>query len=108
MKLHEIARRDPSMMLYVEPAGGIYDEFEVKVTYDAEEPSTSEHVPGDPSTREHHPGSLTIISVVLNQDVKNEAGKTWKKGSDAEKLPGWDKSDDKYVYDKVNDALSDD
>ena len=114
MKLHEIvSSKDTKLKVTVEPAGGIYGKFGVVVHYELESASVSQHVSGDSSTREKHTGSLVIGNVELAQDVyKQDAdGKNtdqvWKKGTDATKLPGWDRTDNKYVYDEVADTLQD-
>ena len=109
MKLHEIARpKENTLTVSVEPAGGIYGVFKVIAYYETEPASSTQHVVGDASTREQHTGSLTVYKVELAQDVdlqddddKPVADQNYKKGSDARKLPGWDKSDDEYVYDEV-------
>jgi len=117
MKLHEIRSlsrtRTKTHKVSVEPAGGIYGVFDVVVEYEVEPPSKTRHVPDDYTTTEHHPGSLTILSVTLAKDVYEQdddgkdTDKKWDKGTDAEKLPGWDKSDDDYVYDKIVDYEQD-
>lgn len=119
MKLHEIAApvKKPftgQTTITVEPAGGIYGDFEVSVTYYYEPASSTLHVQGDPSTREHHPEHLDIIDVRLNDDVQEldedgkKVGKVFKKGLKLLDLPGTDKSDEEFIMDRVRDELGDD
>lgn len=112
MKLHEIKhlrRHHLTTTVTVEPAGGIYGEIDVEVKYEVEPASSTLHVPGDPTTREYHAAQIDIGSITLDQDVSEydedgeKTGKVWPKGTNARNLPGWDESDDKFVFNKVSD-----
>ena len=114
MKLHEIVgHKKPTDVVTVEPAGGIYGEFDVQVEYDYEPASFTQHEPDNSSFREHHPAQIDIISIKLNEkvwEIDEDGEKTqkfWEKGFDATKLPGWNKSDDEFVADKIADAIND-
>ena len=115
MKLHEIARQPsklPTEVITVEPAGGIYGEFDVLVEYDYEPPSYTDHEPGNPSFREHHAASISLGDIKLNEKVYaldddgEKTGKEWDKGFDATKLPGWKKEDEDFIIDELAEMLA--
>lgn len=117
MKLHEIARvrrSTSSETLTIEPAGGIYGEVEVEVSYSYEGASHTQHEPDNSSFREYHPPELDIKSVKLVDEVAEQdedgqpTGKIWPKGADATKLPDWAENDDRMVHDALLDKLETD
>lgn len=113
MKLHEIKRRDTKFTktVTVEPADGIYGKFKVEVDFEYEAPSTSQHDDDDASTRERHAATIDITSIKLAQNVTqhDEDGEKvgeHKKGSDATKLKGWTKQDEKHIEDELDEKMA--
>ena len=110
MKLHEIKGKPRSggaeKKVTIEPAGGEYGEVDVLVKYTVSAGGSSRH--GDNSSfDEDHPDEYEIDSITLRHEVEQydkdgqEVVKTWPKGSDATKLPGWKSKDDDAVQEKL-------
>jgi len=120
MKLHEIKSlrthsRNSEATVTVEPAGGVYGEIKIDVTYHYEGASVTRH--GENYTfDEHHSAQIEIVDMALAEDVHEtdedsgevkKGGKTWKKGSDPANLPGWSKSDEEYILNELHDNHAD-
>lgn len=105
MKLSEIKQIRPHLnhdTIEVEPAGGIFGVFEVDVDYTYE--------PASRAGGHRTPAELLIEKVTLAEDVEerdldDRVVNRYSKGMDARKLPGWDRSDDDYVYTELRDRL---
>lgn len=113
MKLHEIKRTKSRLdddVIEVEPAGGSYGVFKVKVTYRFEPGSFSKHASDDYTFKERHPAELDIRSITLAQNIEerdqdDKVVASYQKDDDARKLPGWDQSDEDYVLEKIKEKL---
>lgn len=113
MKLSEIKQlqsRFNDDIIEVEPAGGSYGTFKVKVTYWYEPASFSQHQPDNYTFKERHPVGLSIERIALAQVVKerdqdDKVVATYQKGDDARALPGWDQTDEDYVLEQIKDKL---
>jgi hypothetical protein len=119
MKLHELKTVKKHRGFYtqdmeIDPAGGIYGDIDVEVSYNFEGASSTLHIRDDPTTREHHSAEFEIVDIILTKEVEeyDEEGekviKTWPKGTDASRLPGWTKKDEEAVYDKLHEPSADD
>jgi len=109
MKLHEIKGTrsgNADKRVTIEPAKGIYGDVKLDVEYSVSAGGSSRH--GDNSSfDEDHPDEYDVKSVKLAHDVEQldddgqEVVKTWPKGTDAHKLPGWSRKDDDAVEEKL-------
>lgn len=106
MKLHEIKRGvskggKGEKRITIEPADGRYGDVKLDVEFN--------FTPGNSRGGNHPEDSddeFDVTSVKLAQEVEqlddgNEVVKTWPKGTDADKLPGWTRKDDRAVEEKL-------
>lgn len=119
MKLHEIkslrkSSNNASEIIWMEPAGGIYGEVKLNVTYHYTSASITRH--GDNHTfDEHHAAEIEINDMTLDEDVQERdkdgdvknGSKIWQKGEDATNLPGWTEKDDEHVLGVLHDKKAD-
>lgn len=80
--------------------------FNVTVTYDYEPASYSKHPYGEGSATEHHSPVVGIVRIVTDspveqRDIKDNIIRTWPKGTDVKRLPGWKDDHLKWFEDEI-------
>ncbi len=122
MKLHELKQHSKKSDTYefifkeydgLEPDGFYVKPFDVVVEYYGEHSSHSDHPYQDGTAREHHPGSFSVISlksaedvILMDEEGKNEV-KRFKKGTDLKDIPGFNKSDEAFFFNKAEEDFGD-
>jgi len=93
--------------------GTCYEDFDVLVTYEWQDEGYSTHPYGDGFAREKHGISLSVVSIVTNEDVilsncdDDTVVTVFAKGTRLDSMPGWNDTLNKYfenlAFNQVDD-----
>ena len=102
LNLKPVANAHFKTEITLEPKDGYYDDFKCEVFYDFEAGGHSDHPYGSGSAREEHEATIDFIDAITASEVKlfsddDSVSKTFPKGTSLSKMPGWSKSDEKYL-----------
>ena len=82
--------------------------FDLEVTYNYTSESYTSHPYGEGSAKEHFPATVQITKLittsnVVQHDDDGNVIRTWPKGQDVKRLPGWKEIELDWFIDKIVD-----